>query len=557
MNRRWILAILLLALLGALVPASASAHASYVASDPPANGILPTPPNRVNVTLSETIQSNSPAIRVTNSTGVRVESGLAALLPADPRTMTIGLLSIGPGIYTVAWSATSAVDGHFTAGAFSFAVQNPNGSLPCCFQDGTASTTSPPVSPTEIVFRFLSFFGLAIAVGTAAFGLLAWLPAERDTSAPLGGWFRLVRWGQTGALASVVGLAGLWGTLLARGGALLASPYLIALTARLVLVLALVGVYAVFAFSRIANANLETRKRALLVAVALGGAAIAAQTLAGHAAASEALWPLGPASDAAHIAGVYAWIGGLLAILWVRPILLDGESLPFAWGVVSRFSAYAFWAVGLVILGGAGLALVLVGTWDGLVGTAYGWLVVGKISLFAPLLAMGAWNRYRVLPRSADGPAGLAPLVRNVRFESTLAALLLVIAAVLTAIPPAASPAAANQDFTLHATKDGIRFDFTVIPYPTVPGVYTFELLLYNASTGTGYGNARGANLTFTLVNDTGFPQTLPLDGPHGNHFFADSPALARAGIWRIDLLLSRTDGFDISVTFYVTIRGS
>ena len=105
------------------------------------------------------------------------------------------------------------------------------------------------------------------------------------------------------------------------------------------------------------------------------------------------------------------------------------------------FSELAGWGVALVLGGGLVLSLILVGTLDALVGTAYGWIVLAKVSLFAPMLAIGAWNRYRVLPGSGDPatlPVSVSRLARNVRFEAVLGAVVLALAAVLTAISPVA-----------------------------------------------------------------------------------------------------------------------
>src|SRR3989440_7016513 len=57
-------------LLGLLVASGlAAAHAQYVSSTPVAGSILPSPPMATSVTLSQTVQSGTGTIRVTNETG--------------------------------------------------------------------------------------------------------------------------------------------------------------------------------------------------------------------------------------------------------------------------------------------------------------------------------------------------------------------------------------------------------------------------------------------------------------------------------------------------------
>ncbi len=503
MNRvRFCVAAFLLVLL-AVVPSVAKAHATYVSSDPGANAILPnTPaPTQVSIRVSESVVPESASIRVTNASGGRVDGGPVTVSP-DGLTIATPLDPIGAGIYTVAWSAMSAVDGHFWADYFSFAIQNPDGSLPGPLPSSPQPAV-PAISPLEVAFSFIVFLGLAIAFGAAVFGWFAWLPSHEENPQvdAEAGFRRIARWGQTGSLAFVLGILALTGTYLAQAPTFAWSSFAISLAARLAFGSALVGV-----------------------------------------------------SDVAHLIGICAWVGGLLAILWTRPLLLEPEAHPFAYGVIARFSRYTFWSVGLVLVGGFGLALVLVGTLDALAGTVYGWFVLAKVALFAPLVGLGAWNRYRLLPRADEPATGVRPILRNVRLEVVLGAIILAVTAVLTALAPAATPSGPTE-YVQHATRDGVRFDLYVSPSPTVPGVYVFQILLYVDPTGAIYGNGTNATLTFT--NGTTV-ENVRMDGPHGaNHFIANNvSALSRPGLWRIDLLLTRSDGFDIRVTFYVPISG-
>jgi uncharacterized membrane protein len=295
----------------------------------------------------------------------------------------------------------------------------------------------------------------------------------------------------------------------------------------------------------------------LLVAAGLGVGAVIAGVGGTHAAA--AAWGLaGPVADAVHLIGVTVWVGGLLALVRIRPWLREGELAPVAGEVFAGFSDLAGYAVALVLGAGVVLSLILVGSWDGLFGTVYGWFVLAKISLFAPMVAVGAWNRYRVLPASEDPatlPASVATLARNVRYEAVLGAVVLALAAILTATSPAAAPSPGDATLRLVSTTSGIEFVFQVLPFPSVPGVYTFELLLYNAADGTEYTLATNGTLRFTLLNSTLTPSTVALDGPHGNHLFIpECPNLSQPGVWKIDARISRTAGLDVTSTFNVVV---
>src|SRR5439155_27281363 len=172
---------------------------------------------------------------------------------------------------------------------------------------------------------------------------------------------------------------------------LVASPFLAATAARLGFGLALL-VTLWFASRRPASTLSASRPIELLVAVTLGVAAIVAGSAGTHAAAAP--WGLaGPIADAIHLTGVSLWVGGLLALFRLRPWLREKELEPVAKEVFAGFSELAGWAVALVLGAGVVLSLILIGTWDALLGTPYGWIVLAKISLFAPMVALGAWNR--------------------------------------------------------------------------------------------------------------------------------------------------------------------
>lgn len=582
MRSRRLLLVVALALLGAIGASdSAAAHAEYQSSTPVANTILPfsSAPTAVSISFSEAVQPGTARIRVTNASGATV-SQPAVSLSADGRTISGSLGSIGSGVYTVAWSVTSAVDGHFTAGSFAFAIQNPDGSLPGPLPDTGPTSQGPPVSPVEVAFRFLAFGGLALAFGGTVLARFVWLPASRDPDArdpqAYGVTLRIVlHWARVGALVYALALGGLWIQTTGLeagggGGSILGSPFLLSLAARIgvggALFLVLSG-----AFVRYRDAPPEILRRPLEMSLLLAMGAIVAGSFGTHAAAgrtgsTEPFGPwtytiLGMSADAGHVAGVAYWVGGLAMLVAVRSFLRADPALPLARYVFAGFSRFAAYAVGLVIYGGAVLAVLLVGSLDRLVSTGYGWVVLAKISLFAPMLAFGAYNRFRLVPRTAE-PEGIEGAVRrlgrNVRVETVIGISVLAVAALLTSMTPAISVAAGPQAFGLEATVEDLRLRFEVWPHPSVPGVYTFSVFVYNATTGAAYNAARpdSGTLLFTLNGSTLPPSTANLSGPHGNHFFVDSPAMSQPGTWRIDVRFARADGFDIRATFHVTIRG-
>jgi copper resistance protein D len=137
--------------------------------------------------------------------------------------------------------------------------------------------------------------------------------------------------------------------------------------------------------------------------------------------------------DAAHQLGAGVWVGGLghLALHAARD---RGESGPPASVVARRFSRLALCAMTTLLAAGAGLSVVYVGDAGALVGTAYGVMVLSKVTLLAAVLGF-AWMNFRLVRRAAAAPD--RRLGRFVEVELGLGVTLLFAAASLTSLPPA------------------------------------------------------------------------------------------------------------------------
>src|SRR5579859_3061301 len=100
----------------------ASAHAILVRSDPAADTVLRTPPNRVRLWFSEDLNGNSSSAVVVDAANRRVDSHDIEYPRSDPREMDVSLPLLPAGTYVVAWKTQSAEDGHVTSGSFLFRV---------------------------------------------------------------------------------------------------------------------------------------------------------------------------------------------------------------------------------------------------------------------------------------------------------------------------------------------------------------------------------------------------------------------------------------------------
>jgi putative copper resistance protein D len=187
--------------------------------------------------------------------------------------------------------------------------------------------------------------------------------------------------------------------------------------------------------------RLAFRAQAWLLA-ALGAGAMA---WAGHAAAVEPQGLTAALLDALHLIAAGAWFGALLplaALLRAASGEAGADARPFAVLAVRAFSRLALVLMLLVIATGSANAWFQVRSVPALVGTRYGWLLLLKVALLAPILALAQRNRRRLLPRlSGDGATvgrpAMARLGRFVTCEAALALLILLLTSALSLSPPA------------------------------------------------------------------------------------------------------------------------
>jgi len=147
----------------------------------------------------------------------------------------------------------------------------------------------------------------------------------------------------------------------------------------------------------IAGRDLTTAFLAVVLLASLAGT--------GHAQVEEG-WTnvIHVAADAAHLLAAGAWLGGLVPLGFV---LLDnsrgdGEPIVDVDRTLLRFSSMGYVAVAMLIVSGLVNSWFLVGSVSGLLETLYGQILLGKLALFAAMLALAAANRFWLVPRMIE-----------------------------------------------------------------------------------------------------------------------------------------------------------
>lgn len=401
----------------------AHAHAALVGSVPAAQAVQDTAPEQVVLRFNEPVSPLT--FRLIDPRGgiVPVPNATAAGNDVHVRLPSIQ----AHGTYGLSWRVVSA-DGHPVGGTFAFSVGSASRAGP---QDGHASTATPLrqalIWLTRLLIYLGVFFGIAAAVYTGAGA--GRLRKQAATLVVAGALAVLSSLPLLGLDALDQAWTAIFGKTVWR--AAIATSYV--RTAILLLLACMVALEAWRCRSP------RTRSGLAIAALALAAGGLAAS---GHASAAPPEWLSRPA----------VWLHALAAALWLGvfwPLLRELSTPSRHLVALPRFTRLAPAVVALLLLSGATLAWIQLDDWTALWRTAYGRLLSAKLVLVGVLLALGAWNRYRLTrPVHNGGEAARGSMRRIVAAELLLAiAVLCVVAAWRFTPPPRAlhAPATASR----------------------------------------------------------------------------------------------------------------
>ncbi|HEY5416190.1 MAG TPA: copper resistance protein CopC [Gemmatimonadaceae bacterium] len=418
----------------ALAVLPSTKHATLVSSEPAADSHLASPPTRVRLVYSEPIEGKLAKVTIVPATAAPMVLRAGAD-PRDVHAVIAPVDALGPGSYKVEWRVVSA-DGHPVDGTFSFTVGDTTVSAPAAPLTPPQPAQPAPREEPEVW-------------GPAAFGAPI-IPA-------------MLRGAGLGALMAATGLllfmAGAKPNAAQRGDARVRS----ATTAFAIAAPVLLGVHLVtwlintspdlkfdpaWAASALTTTvgQIELWRVGLTIlalwawwlarrtrlALAFAAGAVVVSGAVGHPAAIAPAWAV-PAK-AIHLLASAIWLGGLLWLL-IRPA---GDDLLLLVEDANRVSSRALWAVIAIAFTGVVQTRLFLDSWSGLVTSAYGLLVLAKTAGLLVLVAFGAYNRQRVMPRltTAASMTEVATLRSSVVGEVVVIAIVVLLGGLLAYVPP-------------------------------------------------------------------------------------------------------------------------
>ncbi len=580
--RRVVLATIAALLLGALaVPAAASAHAQLEETTPQRGAVVKQEPEAVIFRFDEPVEGNFGAVRVYDAGGKRVDEGDAFHPNGEGPRLGVHLKpGLSDGSYTATYRVISA-DGHIVSSGFVFSIGKAGKAPAQTVAELTSGSGSGPVTETAFgIARGLQYVAIALGVGGLAFLLLAWLPALAAVGDSSESWRRAAR-AFASRLRLVLVLAAAIGAISAAAGVVLEGAEAAGISGFSALEWSIVhetlgtkfgtfwglAVLAWIAFGLIVTLFLRPERgrgrgawpRAGLAAVPLVFVVLV-PALSGHGS-TQAPIALNFPVNVIHVAAMGVWLGGLAALLFVAPRgtreLAAGDRGRLLAAALSRFSQVALIAVGAILLTGLVQAYVYVRHLGDLTSTGYGRAVLIKFILLLVLIAIGAYNRRRSVPRlnriaaggESPGRAGLI-LRRALRAEVALLVIVIGVTAALASYAPPVSTQ--GGPFSTETLVGPIQLEMSV--EPATVGANEIHVYLFDAKSGAPYAKVKELKATAALPEKSiALPLEPQLSGP--GHYTIPDALLSASGNWQIALTI-RVSAFDqFAKTVEVPVR--
>jgi len=588
---RPVLLVCILALLA--LPAAAHAHAVLQSTEPLSGSTEKQLPEQVVFKFSEPVEGSFGAIRVFDRNGKRVDSG-DVFHPGGkgPDLATKLKPGIAKGSYTATYRVISA-DSHPVSGGLVFSY-------------GKATATGATVSEllkqqggvghvTQVAFgvaRGVQYASIALAVGTIIFLIFIWLPGLAQVAGGGNDWReaseRFASGARTVLLLSVVagvvsGAAGIvlqgataagvsfWSaidsTILqdvldTRFGTVWGIRILVWLGLGAVLLGAMSpGRLPVLRPASVGATGLAPTRFGGLALVALAiplGFLVISPALSGHASLEDPTAVLLPA-NAIHVLAMSIWVAGLALLLFVLPratrCLQPHDRTRLLATALSRFSPVAFASVLAILVTGLTQSWFEIEKLDNVLDTAFGRAALIKFGLLVgPLMALGAYNQRRLLPRLRRAAAeGATPghdgflLRRSIRTEVALLVVVLGVTAALVSYAPSASVSSGPQSAT--ASLGPADLQLTVDPARVGPN--EMHVYLTDKKTGQQYTGVKEMNVALVLPDKNLGPLKADTRKAGPGHYVMNGALFGVAGDWEVKVT-ARVSEFD---AYYATMK--
>ncbi|MDE0068277.1 MAG: copper resistance protein CopC [Caldilineaceae bacterium] len=278
----------------------------------------------------------------------------------------------------------------------------------------------------------------------------------------------------------------------------------------------------------------------------LAAAALLTFSASSHAAAARGSgWAV--AADYIHLIAASVWAGGLLFLALFLLRLRRMETVPEQDRLVlllQRFSLSAQVAVFALVLTGLFSGFVQLPAFSSLFETTYGRVLLTKVAIIAPIMALAFFNN-RAVRKAAETVAQtrrLRPFMFRVIVEAGMVAALLGSISVLVQTPPPNASASAMQvesplPFNEITYEGDLAIHLQVTPNRVGHNRYWVHLSRPGASE---VGEVQLVRLSFDHESGQMGQARLDLAGLGDDAFAAEGAFLNRGGDWRVSVYVRR-----------------
>jgi copper transport protein len=217
----------------------------------------------------------------------------------------------------------------------------------------------------------------------------------------------------------------------------------------------------------VAQQRSQTGRRGIgaptVVMLLLAGGLVFTPGLSGHASVTG----IGSViADAAHVQAAAAWTGAL-AFVVLALVMARGRRWELAAASVPRFSTMAVVSVAILLIAGTINGYLQVRAWRGLWETEYGILLLIKVGLVLPLLALGAYNNRFAVPRLREQIASVVERRRFLRLAGVELVIMLAVVGVTAGLvnaPPARTEISMHEASEMELRLGPMRASMEVMP---------------------------------------------------------------------------------------------
>lgn len=536
-----------------------SAHANLQRAEPGPNAVLQISPPEIRLWFTEPLEPQFSRIILRDSDGNVLNTPASFVDPVDAFQMALQPGELPDGLYTVAWRALSAADGHPSMGSYPFVIGDAS------LLTGAAATGDDTIPVDGTAVRWLNLLSMAFGVGSLGFLLFVWSPAAPQGNLTIENTIRQLIWlgwlliGFSGALMLLLQYS------LATG-----NPLLIGINGDSLNALVAESRFGHLWLTRMAmwvglgGALWFARSDYFFYGVALvfGGIIMVTNSVYSHANAAFDL-TASVAADFLHLIGMVLWVGGLIAFIRVlSPIRRQfTPAAPLLANLVARFSNFARVAVAILIITGLYSTWLQVGSLDAFLNTNYGRALLVKIILVLPVLLIAFVNLVYTHRALESGQENWVQRFRGLLgIEIVLTLAMLITVGMMTSIQPARSvmaeraanpPPPEPQPIINVISANDLVVELSISPGWI--GENTFTLKLVDTS-GNPINDASLIRMRFeSQVQNLGESELRPTLSAEGVYTITGAN-LSVPGEWRIRTTIQRPDVFDTLIDFRPTM---